>query len=129
ITSGYAPLGGMIVSEKIHQELIEKTEGNFWHGFTYSGHPTSAAIGLKNLEIIKEENLIENVQAAGEQMLEGFKWIKEQNSKVKDVRGLGLLGAIEFEKASASAEPIGPNVVAKALDKGLICRSVVYDGQ
>ncbi|WP_164215875.1 aspartate aminotransferase family protein [Virgibacillus sp. YIM 98842] len=129
ITSGYAPLGGMIVSEKIHQELIEKTEGNFWHGYTYSGHPTSAAIGLKNLEIIKEENLIENVQAAGEQMLEGFKWIKEQNSKVKDVRGLGLLGAIEFEKASASTEPIGPNIVAKALDKGLICRSVVYDGQ
>jgi putrescine aminotransferase len=129
VTSGYAPLGGMIVSEDIHQELIEKTEGNFWHGYTYSGHPASAAIGLKNLEIIKREKLIENVQTVGEQMLEGFKWIKAQNSNVTDVRGLGLLGAIEIGKATASSEPIGPKIAAKALDKGLICRSIVYGSQ
>ncbi len=129
VTSGYAPLGGMIISERLHHEIIEKTEGNFWHGYTYSGHPTAAAVALKNLEIIKDENLIDHVNVVGKQMLEGFQWIQEQNDNVDNVRGIGLLGAVGLEKASKSADPIGPKVVAKALEKGLICRSVVYDGQ
>ena len=129
VTSGYAPLGGMIISEKIHRELIELTEGNFWHGYTYSGHPTAAAVAMRNLEIIKEERLIEHVNVVGKQMLEGFKWIKEQNNCVDNVRAIGLLGGISIERANSSINPIGPKVVAKALEKGLICRSVVYDGQ
>lgn len=129
VTSGYAPLGGMIISDRIHEEIIEKTEGNFWHGYTYSGHPTAAAVALKNLEIIKNENLIEHVNVVGKQMLDGFEWIKEQNDNVVDVRGVGLLGAISLERESADVDPIGPKVVAEALKKGLICRSVVYDGQ
>lgn len=130
VTSGYAPLGGMIISEKLHKELIEITEGNFWHGYTYSGHPTAAAVAIKNLEIIKEEKMIENVNVVGKKMLEGFEWIKDQNADVVDnVRGLGLLGAIGLSKASPDAEPIGPKVVQKALEKGLICRSVIYEGQ
>src|SRR5699024_612214 len=129
VTSGYAPLGGMIISDRIHQELIEKTEGNFWHGYTYSGHPTAAAVGLKNLEIIKEEKLIEHVRVVGEQMLKGFEWIHEQNDHVVDVRAIGLLGAIGIGRKSDSADPIGPKIVAKALEKGVICRSIVYDHQ
>lgn len=130
VTSGYAPLGGMIISERLHKELIEITEGNFWHGYTYSGHATAAAVALKNLEIIKEEKMIENVNVVGKKMLEGFEWIKEQNEDIVDnVRALGLLGGIGLKKASADAQPLGPKVVQKALDKGLICRSVIYDGQ
>jgi len=128
VTSGYAPLGGMIISDKLHNELIELTEGNFWHGYTYSGHPMGAAVAMKNLEIIKEENLIEHVNVVGKQMLEGFEWIKDQNDIVTNVRGLGLLGAIGLERPGDN-EPIGPKVVAKALEKGLICRSVIYEGQ
>ncbi|MEI3605773.1 aspartate aminotransferase family protein [Pseudogracilibacillus sp. SE30717A] len=129
VTSGYAPLGGMILSDKLHNEIIEKTEGNFWHGYTYSGHPMAAAVALKNLEIIKNENLIDHVNVMGKQMLEGFEWIKDQNEIVDNVRGIGLLGAIGLEKATKSADPIGPKVVSEALKKGLICRSVVYNGQ
>lgn len=128
ITSGYAPLGGMIISEKIHQELIEKTDGNFWHGYTYSGHPVAAAVAMKNLEIIKEENMIQHVDEVGKEMLKGFEWIKDNNSNVVDIRGIGLLGAIGIERTSDN-NPIGPKVVAKALEKGLISRSIVYDGQ
>src|SRR5690625_3972959 len=128
VTSGYAPLGGMIISDKLHNELIELTEGNFWHGYTYSGHPMGAAVAMKNLEIIKEENLIEHVNVVGKQMLEGFEWIKDQNDIVTNVRGLGLLGAIGLERPGDN-DPIGPKVVAKALEKGLICRSVIYEGQ
>ncbi|MFD1415673.1 aminotransferase family protein [Oceanobacillus jeddahense] len=129
VTSGYAPLGGMIISEKLHQEIYEKAKGNFWHGYTYSGHPTAAAVALKNLEIIKNENLIDNVNRMGEEMLNGFKWIQEQNDKVSDVRGIGLLGAISIDRKSADVSPVGPKIVAEALKRGLICRSVVYDGQ
>lgn len=129
VTSGYAPLGGMVISEKLHKEIYEKTEGNFWHGYTYSGHPTAAAVALKNLEIIKNENLIENVRTMGEEMVKGFKWIQDQNENVIDVRGIGLLGAISLERESAAVDPVGPKVVEEALKRGLICRSVVYDGQ
>lgn len=128
VTSGYAPLGGMIISERLHKELYEKTEGNFWHGYTYSGHPTAAAVALKNLEIIKEEKLIDNVRTMGAHMLEGFNWIKEQNQQVIDVRGIGLLGAISIAR-EPEADPVTPQIVAEALKRGLICRSVVYDGQ
>ncbi len=128
VTSGYAPLGGMVISETLHKELYEKTAGNFWHGYTYSGHPTAAAVALKNLEIIKEENLIDNVRAMGALMLQGFETIKAQHERIIDVRGIGLLGAISFER-DVGADPITPQIVAEALKRGLICRSVVYDGQ
>src|SRR5699024_9167596 len=129
VTSGYAALGGMVISEKLHKEIYEKTEGNFWHGYTYSGHPTAAAIAMKNLEIIKNEKLIENVRERGEQMLEGFKKLKAKYDKIIDVRGIGLLGGISFERASEDVEPITPKIVAEALKRGSICRSVVYGGQ
>lgn len=128
VTSGYAPLGGMVISEKLHKEIYEKTEGNFWHGYTYSGHPTAAAVALKNLDIIKEEKLIDNVNEMGKVMLDGFKWIKEQHRQVIDVRGIGLLGAISLERAEG-AEAVTPKIVAEALKRGAICRSVVYDNQ
>src|SRR5699024_10870444 len=98
ITSGYAPLGGMVISEELHQELYEKTEGNFWHGYTYSGHRTAEAGATKNLESIKEENLMDNVNEMGRIMLEGFKRIKELHSQVSGGRGIGLLGAISFHR-------------------------------
>lgn len=128
VTSGYAPLGGMVLSEKLHKEIYEKTAGNFWHGYTYSGHPTAAAVALKNLEIIQEENLLENVRNMGTYMLKGFEEIKRKHEQVIDVRGIGLLGAISF-KRNPGEEPITPKIVSEALQRGLICRSVVYDGQ
>src|SRR5699024_2675872 len=89
---------------------------------------TSAVIALKNLEIIKEENLLDNVRTMGAKMLEGFKWIKEQNEQVVDVRGIGLLGAVSIAR-EPGVDPVTPQIVAEALKRGLICRSVVYDGQ
>src|SRR5690625_4923880 len=124
ITSGYAALGGMVISEKLHQELYEKTEGNFWHGYTYSGHPVSAAVAMKNLEIIENENLMENVRVMGEYMLDGFHWLDERHDEIIDVRGIGLLGAISFAR-EPEADAITPQIVREAVKRGLICRSVV----
>src|SRR5699024_2118350 len=57
VTSGYIPLGGVILSDAVHNVLKEKSKGVLFHGFTYSGHPTAAAVALKNIEIIEKENL------------------------------------------------------------------------
>src|SRR5699024_12374104 len=106
-------------SEEGHPELAANTEGNLWHGYTYSGHPTAAAAAMKNLEIIKEENLMDNVNEMGQIMLEGFKWIKEQPSQVSDVRGIGLLGAISFHR-EVGADAITAKIGTPALEHVMI---------
>lgn len=128
VTSGYAPLGGMIMSDRLYKDLQDHSQGNYFQGYTYSGHPVGTAVALKNLEVIKEENLIENIRARGEQMLEGFKQIQKENADIINVRGIGLMGAIEF-KREIGAEAIGPEVVAEALKRGLILRPIMYENQ
>lgn len=133
ITSGYAPLGGMVISDKIKEELIELSDGVYMHGYTYSGHPMCCAVALKNLEIIEEENLIENVRNMGDEMQKGFKWLQGRHEEISDIRGIGLLGAIEIMKDKETKtrfdEPISVKVVAEALKHGLLARSIVYEGQ
>lgn len=132
ITSGYAALGGVIISEKIHQDLIDLSEGLFLHGYTYSGHPTACAVALKNIEIIENEGLIGNSKAMGEKMLEGFKRIQEKHEIVGEVRGMGLMGAIEIVKDKETNErfdnPLAPSIVGESLKRGLIHRGVIYEG-
>lgn len=133
VTSGYAQLGGVMLSERIHQELIELSEGTLLHGYTYSGHPMACAVALKNLEIIEQENLIENAELIGREMLKGFKWLQSNRKIVGEVRGLGLMGGIEIVKEHYTKErfstPIAPMIVSEAAKRGLICRSVTFDGQ
>lgn len=128
VTSGYAALGGMVLSERLMDELIELSgDGMYMHGYTYSGHPVSCAIALKNIEIIEQEGLIDHVKEMGEELLTGFEWLRQEHEVVKDYRGLGLLGAVSLE-ANAD-EPIAPKVVNECFKRGMIGRAVVYDGQ
>lgn len=129
VTSGYAQLGGVMLSERIHQELIKFSEGTLLHGYTYSGHPMACAVALKNLEIIERENLIENAEIMGQEMLKGFKWLQSNRKIVGEVRGLGLMGGIEIVKEQKFSTPIAPVIVSEAAKRGLICRSVTFDGQ
>ena len=132
ITSGYIPLGGVVLSDEILDTLKEKTEGNFMHGYTYSGHPTATAVALKNLEIIDDEELVENARQMGELMLNGFKLMQEKHEIVGEVRGVGLMGAIEIVKNKETnerfSEPVAPRMVSEATDRGLIFRAVTYEG-
>src|SRR5699024_6397118 len=98
VTSGYAALGGVVINEDIHKDLIYLSDEQFYHGYTYSGHPTSSVIASKNIEIIERENLIENARVMGEIMLEGFKYLQEKHDIVGEVRTIGLMGAIEIVK-------------------------------
>lgn len=128
VTSGYAPLGGMIMSDRLYKDLQDHSVGNYFQGYTYSGHPMATAVALKNLEIIKEENLIGNIRARGEQMLAGFEQIKKENLDIINVRGIGLMGAIQF-KRDIGEDAIAPEIVAEALKRGLILRPITYENQ
>jgi len=133
ISSGYAPIGGMVISEQLRNELIELTEGVYMHGYTYSAHPMCCAVALKNLEIIEEENLIENVQNMGEELQKGFNYLAGRHEEIGNIRGIGLLGAFEILKDQETntrfSEPVSVKVVEEALNHGLLARSIVYEGQ
>lgn len=132
ITSGYAPLGGVILSQKIHQEFIELSTETLFHGYTYSGHPVSCAVALKNIEILERENLVENARVMGEELLKGFQWLQREHEIVGEVRGLGLMAAIELVQDKAThtrfAKPLAPTVVSELMKRGLICRAIVFEG-
>lgn len=133
VTSGYIQLGGVMVSDKIHEGLKNHSEGTLFHGFTYSGHPTAAAVGLKNIELLENEHMVENSQKMGDRLLKGFQKIKDNSTIVGDVRALGLLGAIELVKNPANNEPfpaewnVAEKVILGLRKKRVISRSVTYD--
>lgn len=133
VTSGYIPLGGVIISDQIHDVFKKKSEGTLFHGYTYSGHPTAAAVGLKNIEILERDGLVENSKIMGEKLFQGFKEIKKNLDIVGDVRTLGLLGAIELVQdpktnTHFSQELKGaPKVIEALHQRGVICRAVTYE--
>ncbi|UOQ92399.1 aspartate aminotransferase family protein [Halobacillus shinanisalinarum] len=134
VTSGYIPFGGVVVSDPIHNVLKEKSTGTLFHGFTYSGHPTAAAVALKNIEIIEQEGLVANSQAMGDELLKGFKQMKQQLDIVGDVRTTGLLGAMELvedpetNKRFSADLKVAPEVIEALHERGVICRAVTYEG-
>jgi putrescine aminotransferase len=128
MTSGYVPMGGLIVSDKVYQVI--NAAGDFNHGFTYSGHPVAAAVGLANLRILKEEKILERVQAETAPYLQ--KRLRElaDHPLVGEVRGVGMLGAIELAKNKQTRErfpgEMGVGMICRGhcFDNGLIMRAV-----
>lgn len=129
VSSGYAPLGGVVFSQALYEELGELSTGTLLHGYTYSGHPMACAVALKNIDIIEREKLADNAEKRGVDMLNGFEEIKAAHPIIRAVRGLGLMGAIEFHSQESADGPLAPRVLAEAAKRGLICRAVVLEGQ
>ncbi|PSS56654.1 aspartate aminotransferase family protein [Pseudomonas sp. BBP2017] len=127
LTSGYIPMGGVIVRDEVAKVVSEG--GDFNHGFTYSGHPVAAAVGLENLRILRDEKIIERVHEETAPYLQ--KRLRELNDHplVGEVRGLGMLGAIELVKDKATRarfEGQGAGMICRqfCFDNGLIMRAV-----
>ena len=119
LTSGYIPMGGVIVRDEVARVVSEG--GDFNHGFTYSGHPVAAAVGLENLRILREEKIVERVREETAPYLQ--KRLRELNDHplVGEVRGLGMLGAIELVKDKATRSRYEGKAV------GMICRQFCFD--
>jgi len=106
VTSGYLPLGGILVNRAIKDVLDSvKPEDRWMHAYTYSGHPTCCAVALKNIEILEREHLLENAAAMGERLHAGLRSAFENHPNVGDIRGgKGLLAAVEFVADRATKE-------------------------
>ena len=125
ITSGYAPLGGIQISDEIREtmESAADTEA-FMHGYTYSGHAMACAVGLKNIELMETENFPKRARELGKRLLLGLKSL-EEFPFVGDVRGLGLLCGVEIvsDKKTKTADPVMTTKIFKAAqDRGLRTR-------
>ncbi len=116
VTSGYIPLGGVMVGERVARVLIDQG-GDFNHGYTYSGHPVACAVGLANVRLIRREGLVERVRnETGPYLAERFREIAE-HALVGEVQSLGLMGAIQLVKDKYSGQ-----LFDSALSVGMVCR-------
>lgn len=105
ITSGYIPLGGMIVNEDIAHQFDNKP---LMQGLTYSAHAVACAAANAVIEIYTEENMIENAAAMGSYMEQKVEKLKDKHPSIGDFRTTGLLGCIEFVKNRKTKEPMAP---------------------
>jgi putrescine---pyruvate transaminase len=130
LSSGYLPISATGVSSKIVEVLREKG-GDFVHGYTYSGHPTCAAVALKNIEIIEREALVSRVREdAGPYLARALRRLDE-DKLVGETRSLGLIGAVEIvaEKGSnrrftGKEGKAGPIVRDHCIRNGLMVRAI-----
>ncbi|HET7465904.1 MAG TPA: aspartate aminotransferase family protein [Candidatus Dormibacteraeota bacterium] len=131
VTSGYLPLSGVMLTRSVH-DVLKSVKGTFMHGFTYSGHPTSCAVGLRNLQIIEEEGLVQQVATRGAHLQKKLQELRAHDI-VGDVRGIGLLGGVELVKDRATKELFdvsagaARNVWLAAMQEGVIVRPLGGD--
>jgi adenosylmethionine-8-amino-7-oxononanoate aminotransferase len=131
ITSGYIPLGGIGVSDAIREVINGVPPGQRWmHAFTYSGHPTCCAVALANIDILERERLTERAAVAGERLLRGLRSL-ESTDGVGNVRGLGLMAAVEIVSDKTTRQQFPPEagltqkLTEAMLDRGLYTRVVM----
>lgn len=125
VTSGYLPLGGVCISRQMHDVIMDAPpEERFMHAATYSGHPVCCAVGLANIDIMEKEALPERAKVMGARFRAGLETLLSLPC-VGEVRGIGMLAAIELVEDKGSKAPakgLGAKVVAEAANRGLITR-------
>ncbi|KAB7619669.1 aspartate aminotransferase family protein [Verminephrobacter eiseniae] len=132
MTSAYAPLSAVIIGERVW-DVIEKGSqeyGAMGHGWTYSGHPICAAAALANLDILERENIMQNAGEVGGYLNAQLHAAFDQHPLVGEVRGAGMLAALEFMAEGGrpfdAALKVGPQVAAAALERGVIARAMPH---
>jgi len=129
VTSGYLPLGGVMVGDRVGEVLIEKG-GEFFHGYTYSGHPAACAVAIANIGIMQREKLIERVREdIGPYLQRGWHTLAEHEI-VGETRMVGLMGALELVADKSTLERFDEDLGAGAVcrdtlvENGLVMRAV-----
>jgi len=130
ITSGYVPLGGVGLSDRVAETIRRGAGKTKWnHAYTYSGHPTACAVALANLDIIEREGLVERAAVLGERLCSGLRRL-EPLAHVGETRGLGLMAAVELVAGKSPkqrfdpARGIGGRVLAEMGKRGVVTRLV-----
>jgi adenosylmethionine-8-amino-7-oxononanoate aminotransferase len=128
ITSGYFPLGGIGVNRRVAEAIDSTPDEQTWmHAFTYSGHPAGCVVALANLEIVQREDLPARAAELGQRLLSGLQTLRS-HPHVGDVRGLGLMAAVELVQDKTTkaefppAEKVGARVYAATQARGMFTR-------
>ncbi len=121
LSSGYQPIGGSVISEKMAKDLDEHG-GEFAHGYTYSGHPVASAVALENLRIMEEEQIVDTVRDTTAPYLTE-KWAAlADHPLVGEARNVGMMGALELTPDKSARAPFA----AEAGTVGVICREFCF---
>jgi len=125
VTSGYVPLGGVLVGERVARALIERG-GDFNHGFTYSGHPVACAAALENLHIIEDEKLVDKVaRETGPHLKAAFARLAD-HPLVGHAESVGMAAGLNLVRRKGDTvhdcEPF-----ARDLAVGMVCRQHMFD--
>lgn len=129
ITNGYFPFGAVMISDKVAEvfESNKNAVGNIGHGYTYSGHPVGAAAALATLKETKRLDVAANAAARGEELMAGLKALQNKHELIGDVRGKGLMCALELvsdrAKKSAAAKDVVQKVHDATYDAGVMVRT------
>ena len=134
MSSAYLPIAAVMMPEEMYQALLTESKkvGAFGHGFTYGGHPVSAAVALKAIEIYVRDCIVEKAAARGTQFQARLAALNA-HPLVGEARGLGMIGGVELvadkksKRPFAAAHGVGARTVAFAEAEGLIVRSVIGD--
>ena len=121
VTSGYVPLGGVMVGERVARALIEQG-GEFEHGYTYSGHPVACAVALANLELIEQQELVRRVRDDTGPYLAGQLAKLVEHPMVGEVQSCGLMAAIQLCRNVPLREAFAPEIAI-----GMVCRRHCFD--
>ena len=132
LSSAYAPISAVMVNQELYEVLQRGSDeiGYFAHGFTYSGHPVGAAVALECLKIYGEKNIVDRVRRLGPRLLDGLRDRYASHPLVGEVRGVGLMAAVELmqDKQSKTAFDSGVGVgkycMRRAIERGLVVRAL-----
>ncbi|HHJ4328238.1 TPA: aspartate aminotransferase family protein [Klebsiella pneumoniae] len=131
LSSSYQPIAAVLINQALYEGIADQSHsiGTLGHGFTGSGHPVATAVALENLKIIEEEGLVEHAAQIGERLQAGLRAFAD-HPLVGEVRGLGLIAAVELVADKASKAPLGEvgklgkELAARAQEHGLITRNM-----
>jgi L-2,4-diaminobutyrate transaminase len=131
LTSAYAPLSGSIISSRVFEVLMKGADefGPLGHGWTYSAHPIGTAAGIATLELVDRIGLVDNARETGPYLLERLTEVMGSHPNVAEVRGIGLLAAVEFmenpaERAWFPPMTVAPKISAEMTRLGVIARAM-----
>ncbi len=132
LSSAYMPIAALMISEDIYKAMVKESEkiGVFGHGYTYGGHPVPAAVALETLKIYEERNIVDHVRRVAPRLQDGLRAFAD-DEMVGEVRGVGLIAAIELVADKASKAPfdppgkVGAYLGKRAEAHGLIVRPLV----
>jgi len=122
LTSGYVPMGGLVLSRRIGEALVEHG-GVFAHGLTYSGHPVAAAVALANLDALDKEGIVEQTkQDTGPYLQKSLREVFGQHPLIGEIQGTGLVAALQFSEDKATRKRF-----ANESDLTWACRTHSFD--